>query len=74
MLADGVVDLADREEAGRAVGVLESVLSLEPGPAPSVAVLTADAAYAWATASDGDEAERFAGWNFGRGSSVRDRI
>jgi hypothetical protein len=61
LLADGVVDLADREEeAGHAVAVLESALSLEPEPAPSVAVLAADAAYARATAGDGTEPERIA--------------
>lgn len=58
LLADGVVDLADREEAGYAVAVLESVLGLERMPAPSVAVLVADAAYAHATAGGGTGAER----------------
>jgi hypothetical protein len=59
-LADGVDDLADREEAGHAGAMLESVLALEPGPAPSAAVLAADEAYSRATASDGTAAERIA--------------
>lgn len=59
-LADGVDDLADREEAGHAVAMLESVLTLEPGPAPSAAVLAANEAHSRATASDGTAAERIA--------------
>jgi hypothetical protein len=60
LLADGVVDLDDRGEAGHVVAMLERVLTLEPGPAPSAAVLAANEAYSRATASDGTAAERIA--------------
>ncbi|MFC5267418.1 hypothetical protein ACFPJ1_35335 [Kribbella qitaiheensis] len=59
-LSAQVEDPDDREEAGHAVAMLENVLSTDPGPPPSEAVLAANQAYADATSSDGTPAERIA--------------